>query len=151
MQSENRAGRILASVLDGAIVRAASSQARPDMLVQTRDGRQIAIEVKWAGEGWPDDVRRVARGIPHPWPEKVVVVARHLSPGAIEWLRERDANWADEAGQARILGPDGLLVIREPAVRLAGGHSVRAFSWSPSALSLAEAVLARPDEPLRAA
>jgi hypothetical protein len=151
MQAENRASRILASVLDGAAVRTASSSAHPDMLVRTRDGRQIAIEIKWAGEGWPDDVRRVARDIPHPWPEGVVVVARHLSPGAIQWLRERDANWADEAGQARILGPDGLLVIREPAVRLAGGHSARAFSWSPSALSLAEAVLARPDEPLHAA
>lgn len=122
------------------------------MLVQMRDGRQIAIEVKWAGEGWPDDVRRVARDIPHPWPEKVLVLARHLSPGAIEWLRERDANWADEAGQARIVGSGGLLVIREPAaIRLADGPSARAFSWSPSAFLLAEAILARPDEPLRAA
>lgn len=151
MQAENRAGRILASILDGATVQAASSPARPDMLVQTRDGRQIAIEVKWAGEGWPDDVRRVARDIPHPWPQNVVVLARHLSPGAIEWLRERDANWADEAGQARILGPDGLLVIRELVIRHADGRSARAFSWSPSALSLAEAVLARGNEPLRAA
>lgn len=151
MKAENRAGRILASALDGATVRTASSSARPDMLVQTRDGRQIAIEVRWAGEGWPDDVRRVAHDLPRPWPHNVVVVARHLSSGAIEWLRERDANWADEAGQARILGPDGLLVIREPAIRLAGGRSTRAFSWSPSALSLAEAILARRDEPLRAA
>jgi hypothetical protein len=151
MQAENRVARILASVLDGATVRAASSTASPDLLVQTRDGRQIAIEVKWAGEGWPDDVRRVARDIPHPWPQKIVVLARHLSPGAIEWLRERDANWADEAGQTRIVGPDGLLVIREPAIRLADGRSARAFSWSSSALSLAEAILAREDEPLRAA
>jgi hypothetical protein len=151
MQAENRAARILASVLDGATVQTASSSARTDMLVQTRDGRRIAIEVKWAGEGWPDDVRRAARGVPHPWPQNIVVLARHLSPGTIEWLRERDANWADEAGQARILGPDGLLVIREPAARPAGVHSPRAFSWSPSALSLAEAILAQGDEPLRAA
>jgi hypothetical protein len=121
------------------------------MLVQTRDGRQVALEVKWAGEGWPDDVRRATHDIPHPWPQDVVVVARHLSPGAIEWLRERDANWADEAGQARILGPDGLLVIREPAIRLADERSARAFSWSPSALSLAETILAGGDEPLRSA
>ncbi len=153
MQAENRAARILASVLDGTTVQTVSPPASPDMLVQTRDGRQIAMEVRWAGEGWPDDVRRAARDIPHPWPQKVVVVARHLSPGAIEWLRERDANWADEAGQARILGPDGLLVIREPTTRVTDGHSAsaRAFSWSPSALSLAEAILAREDEPLRAA
>jgi hypothetical protein len=151
MQAENRARRILASALDGATVQAASSPTGPDMLVQTRDGRQIAIEVKWAGEGWPDDVRRVARAIPHPWPQDVVVVARRLSPGAIEWLRDRDANWADETGQARILGPGGLLVIREPAVRLTDEQSARAFTWSPSALSLAETILARGDEPLRAA
>jgi hypothetical protein len=151
MQAENRAGRILASTLDGATVQAASSSAVSAMLVQTRDGRQIAIDVKWAGEGWPDDVRRVARDVPLPWPQSVVVVARRLSPGAIEWLRERDANWADETGQARILGPDGLLVIREPAVRLADERSASAFTWSPSALSLAETILARGDEPLRAA
>ncbi len=57
-------------------MQAASSPTGPDLLVQTRDGRQIAIEVKWAGEGWPDDVRRVARDIPRPWPQDVVVVAR---------------------------------------------------------------------------
>jgi hypothetical protein len=77
--------------------------------------------------------------------------ARRLSPGAIEWLRERDANWADEAGQARILGPGGLLVIREPARQMPDSSAVRPFSWSPSALSIVEAILARPDEPLRTA
>lgn len=151
MQAENRPSRILAAALDGVAVRDAVSPGGPDLLVQTRDGTQIAIEVKWAGEGWPDDVRRVARVVPDPWPENLVLVARHLSPGAIEWLRERNANWADEAGQARIIGPQGLLVIREPAIRSTAVLSPRAFSWSPSSLLIVEAILARPDEPLRAA
>jgi len=153
MQVENRSDRILASVLDGAVVRATpdATPAQPDMIVRTRDGREIVLEIKWAAEGWPADVRRVAHDVPQPWPERVVVVARHLSPGAIEWLRELDANWADETGQARIFGPDGLLVIREPAVRRADAPPGSALSWSPSALSLAESILARPDEPLVAA
>ncbi|MGI8801438.1 MAG: type IV toxin-antitoxin system AbiEi family antitoxin [Solirubrobacteraceae bacterium] len=121
------------------------------MIVQTRDGRQFAIECKWAGEGWPDDVRRVARDAPEPWPANLVLLARDLSPGAIEWLRARGANWADEMGRARILGPDGLLVIREPARGATGARAQSAFSWSPSALSIAEAILALPDEPLRTA
>jgi hypothetical protein len=114
------------------------------------DGRQIAIKAKWAGEGWPDDVRRAARDLPADWPKNVVIVARHLSRGAIEWLRERDANWADETGQARIIGPGGLIVIREPAPRETDKRP-RAFSWPPSALAIAEVLLARRDRPRWAA
>jgi Transcriptional regulator, AbiEi antitoxin, Type IV TA system len=119
-------------------------------MIRTRDGRSIAIEVKWAGEGWPQDVRRAARGMPDRWPANVVMLAHRLSPGAIEWLRDRGANWADEAGQARILGPDGLIVIREPAQLPREERASRPFSWSPSALTIAELVLASEDQSLRA-
>jgi hypothetical protein len=108
-------GRVLASALDGVIVEPAEDTARPDLVIRTRDGRSIAVEVKWAGEGWPEDVRRGAAGVPERWPADVVLLAHRLSPGAIEWLRDRGANWADEAGQARIPGPDGLIVIRDTA------------------------------------
>lgn len=131
-------------------MRPARSNKGVDVLVRSGSGSWIPIEVKWAGEGWPDDVRRVAARVPRPWPSNLVILARHLSPGAIEWLRERDANWADETGQARIVGPDGLLVIRELGSRAAAERRPTAFSWSPSALSIAETILARPDEPLRA-
>ncbi|MEX1142693.1 MAG: hypothetical protein WEB79_10330 [Thermoleophilaceae bacterium] len=87
--------------------------------------------------------------MPTPWPANLVVLARRLSPGAIEWLRERDANWADAAGQARILGPKGLIVIREPA-RPAREDRERSFAWSPSALSIAETILASEDGRLHA-
>src|SRR6185436_15256467 len=102
---ENRWRQIIASAVDGAVVKSATGGAHPDLVIRTRDGRSIGIDVKWAGEGWPQDVRRAATGVPDPWPSEVVVLAHQLSPGAIEWLRERGANWADEAGQAHLLGP----------------------------------------------
>jgi hypothetical protein len=143
--------QILAAAVDGAVVESGTDQAHPDVSIRTRDGRSIAMDVKWAGEGWPQDVRRAASDVPDPWPPEVVVLARQLSPGAIEWLRERGANWADEAGQARLLGPKGLIVIREPARPPREERPARSFRWSPSALTVAEAILSRTDRPLPAA
>lgn len=150
MEAAQRWQRILASALDGATVEPGSGNSRPDLLIRTRDGRSIAIDVKWAGEGWPQDVRTAAADVEGDWPENVVLLARDLSPGAIEWLRARGANWADEAGQVRILGPDGLIVIREIAQRRRTEPASRAFSWSKSSLAIAEAILTRVDQPLRA-
>jgi hypothetical protein len=148
---EKRWQKILASALEGATVEAAPSDSGADLVVRTRDGRAIEIEAKWAGEGWPQDVRRVAATVGERWPENAVLLARSLSPGAIEWLRERGANWADEAGQARIVGPDGLVVIREFAQPPDEGSVPRSFSWSKSAIAVAEAILAHEDRPLRVA
>lgn len=146
---EKRWRKILASVLEGATVEAAPGGRGVDLVIRTRDGREIEIEAKWAGEGWPQDVRRVAATVGERWPENAVLLARSLSPGAIEWLRERDANWADEAGQARIIGPGGLVVIRELAQPPGRRNVPRSFSWSKSAIAVAEAILAREDRPLR--
>lgn len=146
---EKRWQKILASALEGATVEAAPSDSGADLVVRTGDGRAIAVQAKWAGEGWPQDVRRVAATVGRQWPENAVLFARSLSPGAIEWLRERGANWADEAGQARIVGPGGLVVIREPAQPLDKGSVPRSFSWSKSAMTIAEAILAHEDRPLR--
>ncbi len=150
MRVEKRWQQILASALDGAVVEPGGSKARPDLLIRTRDGQSIAIEVKWAGEGWPQDVRRAAGDVPDRWPADVVLLAHRLSPGAIEWLRDRGANWADEAGQARIIGPEGLIVIREPAQPPRKERAARTFTWPPSAITIAEAILASEDQPLRA-
>ena len=151
IEVEKRWQKILASALEGATVEAAPSDSGADLVVRTRDGRAIAIEAKWAGEGWPQDVRRVAATVGEQWPENAVLLARSLSPGAIEWLRERGANWADEAGQARIIGPGGLVVIREPAQPPGRKSAPRPFSWSKSAIAVAEAILAHDDRPLRVA
>jgi len=148
---EKRWQKILASALEGADVEAAQRGSGADLIVRTHDGREIGIEVKWAGEGWPQDVRSVAPTIGERWPENTVVLARSLSPGAIEWLRERGANWADEAGQARIVGPGGLVVIREFAQLPAKQSAPGSFSWSRSAVAIAEAILAHEDHPLRVA
>ncbi|HEX3392774.1 MAG TPA: hypothetical protein VHS55_09440 [Solirubrobacteraceae bacterium] len=107
------------------------------------------FEVKWAGEGWPQDVRAAATGVDEPWPPNVVLIAHELSTGAIEWLRARSANWADETGQVRILGPGGLVVIRE-RVRPREERKRRWAGWSPSAIAIAEAILAQEDQALRA-
>lgn len=149
IEVEKRWQKILASALEGATVEAAPSDSGADLVVRTRDGREIEIEVKWAGEGWPQDVRRVAATVGERWPENAVLLARSLSPGAVEWLRERGANWADEAGQARIVGPGGLIVIREPAQPPDKQSTPRSFSWSKSAISVAEAILGHEDRPLR--
>lgn len=146
---EKRWQKILASALEGVTVEAAPSDGDADLVIHTRDGRAIAMQAKWAGEGWPQDVRQVAATVGEQWPENVVLLARSLSPGAIEWLRDRGANWADETGQARIIGPGGLVVIREPA-QLPRRESVSpAFSWSKSAIAIAEAILTGEDRPLR--
>jgi hypothetical protein len=150
MAVEKRWQRILASALDGVVVKPAEGNSQLDLTIRTRDGHSIAVEVKWAGEGWPEDVRRAAAGVPKRWPADVVLLAHRLSPGAIEWLRDRGANWADEAGQARILGPDGLIVIREAAPPLREERVPRGFNWSPSAIMIAETILARGDQRLRA-
>lgn len=146
---EKRWQKILASVLEGPNIEAAPGGRAADFVIRTRDGRGIEIEVKWAGEGWPQDVRRVAAAVGEQWPENAVLLARNLSPGAIEWLRERGANWADETGQARIIGPGGLIVIREPAPPAGGTNVPPSFSWSKSAIAIAEAVLALDNRPLR--
>src|SRR5271165_2266305 len=112
----SRAEKIVSQVLDGVVVESAARDARSDLVVRMRDGATLMLEVKWAGEGWPQDVLRAAADVPDPWPANVVLLAQRLSRGAIQWLRERGANWADESGQARIHGPRGLIVIRESLV-----------------------------------
>lgn len=127
--------------LDGlAIVEAVEADddgARVSIRGRTRVYRLRAI---WAGAGWPADVDRAIRSVGEEWPPDLVVVARNLSPGSRELLERRGASWVDGAGDARIVGPD-LLVVRDAQLQM--GAERRAFSWSPSAVSIAEALLSR--------
>jgi hypothetical protein len=120
-------------------------------MVRVEDGRTAVLQVKWIGEGWPQDARQAAASVGEPWPADLVLLARRFSPGAIEWLRDRGANWADETGQARILGPGGLIVIREPGPAQRQEIPPQVFTWSKSAVAVAEVILAREDRPLRVA
>jgi hypothetical protein len=150
MQVENPHRNILVAAIDGSTAETAGFPAEGDIALRLHSGHTVSFDVKWAGEGWPQDVRLAAADVAEPWPANVVLLARALSPGAIEWLRARGANWADETGQARILGPDGLTVIREPAQHPSKGRTLPAFTWSKSAIATAEAILARQDRQLRA-
>ena len=100
-----------------------------------------------AGEGWPADVRATVAGIADPWPRDTVVTARCFSPGALELLRERNANWADASGETRIHTGGGLLVVREGRPRSAAGQAQAALRWSRSSRAIAEFLLSeRPEE-----
>ena len=127
--------------LDGlAVVEAVEANddgARVSIRARTRGYRLRAI---WAGAGWPADVNRAIRDVGEEWPPDLVVVARNLSTGSRELLERRGASWVDGTGAARIVAPD-LLVVRDAQHQM--GAVQRTFSWSPSAVSIAEALLSR--------
>ncbi len=100
------------------------------------------LNALWVGEGWPADVRGALDTLPSdPVSREFMLIARRFSPGAIELLEEKGANWADESGAAHIEAP-GLLVIRDAESAREQAHHPP-FSWSPSALAAAESLLAR--------
>lgn len=97
------------------------------------------FELKWAGEGFPQDVRRVLHLTPNSGHE-LVVCAVSFSPGALDELRRANVSYVDESGRARIVSPPGLILIREDL----GSHPRRkrpAFMWSPGLGATAELLL----------
>lgn len=105
-------------------------------------GETYHLQVIWAGEGWPSDVRQAVAGMKRKtWPRQAVVTARRFSPGSLQVLRDWDANWADETGQARIVVPPGMLVLREP--HMPTQKPSGQFRWSRSAIAIAELVIHR--------
>lgn len=141
---------LLADWADVTIVPNQGGARAAVVTVTTADGKKYAIELKWAGQGWPSDVRRVLDQQSHSeWPRHLVVVARNLSPGALQLLSEHNANWMDQAGQVRLMVPPGLFVYRESRDSKPKSRTLR-FEWSRSAVQLAEYILDLPrDQPLR--
>jgi hypothetical protein len=93
-----------------------------------------AIGVKWVGQGHLGDVRPVINDRPG---EDVVLVARHMSPGARKALSEGGLNWADESGAAEIsIGP--IVISRTGSPKKVDKTIKR---WSPAVISVAEALL----------
>ena len=95
----------------------------------------------WAGEGYPSDVHRAIGGHHTSSDAEVLVIAaRRLSRGGRRVAEEHGAGWVDLDGNARIMAPPGLLVLREapPAAAAAPPRG-----WTRSALHIAEYVLAR--------
>jgi hypothetical protein len=101
------------------------------------------LRVRWIGNGWPQDVREALADLAiadnEAWPRNLVVVAKRLSSGSIKLLEERNANWADEGGNAEILAP-GVIVSRRGSQPKA---AERTIAWSESALDVAELLLSR--------
>ena len=92
------------------------------------------IEVKWVGKGRLGEVQRVLEKDPG---SNLVIVARHLSPGAREILSNAGVNWVDETGAAEIV-VGNIIVSRSgtPRQKTAGTKS-----WTPSVQGVAEALL----------
>jgi len=58
-------------------------------------------------------------GTPDPWPARPCRRGTRLLARRTEDLRERDSNWVDESGDARIVGPSRLFVVDCTASRAA--------------------------------
>lgn len=102
------------------------------------------LGLRWIGRGWPADLEPALDSIPNPWPRQLVLVGQRFSPGAIEQVTQRRANWLDERGGARIETDSGLLVVREPDGTALGPEASRGFRWAASSLELAEWLLTGP-------
>jgi hypothetical protein len=97
------------------------------------NGRPLTL--RWVGEGWPSDVKRVLReGTPAD-----VLVARAFSEGARRELRGLQIGWVDETGAAEIAG-DSFVVSRTGDPQ--AGRRPRMKNWTPAVVAVAEAVLA---------
>jgi hypothetical protein len=141
MAANKRQAQLLSNVFDGTPVQV-QGENQAGIVAFSIHGLEGNWRLRgiWAGEGWPADVMRVLDSFPTgSLPRDLVITARALSPGAIEVLNAHEANWADERGNARIRG-QGLLIVRDALPERAARA---AFSWSPSALAVAESLLAR--------
>jgi hypothetical protein len=102
------------------------------------------LELRWAGRGWPADLVQALDSLPDPWPRRLVLVGQRFSPGAVDQLSHRRANWLDEAGAARIETDSGLFVVREPDESAAERGIPRGFRWAASSLEISEWLLTEP-------
>lgn len=121
----------------GVEVKSGAKNGAPrfDITVRTTDAQHHFVG-GWAGEGWPNDVERLAIIAL----DLDVVYARKLSEGARAWLTERHLGWVDEAGRANISLPSGLIVAREsPDLTVAAPVQ---DGWTRTMLAASEAVLA---------
>jgi hypothetical protein len=72
-------------------------------------------------------------------PQVKVVVAINLSDNAKSLLAGQGIGWIDEAGEANIAMPSGLVIVREPT--RTESRTEASLRWSRSTLTVAEAAL----------
>lgn len=146
----NRARRALVAALDGLGFGAVVASNDDGTVEVQYDGGRTSLLPVWAGEGYPQDVKRVLNVLaqrpaePRTTP---VVAVRQLSQGAQALLLDRAVSWVDEAGRAAISAPPALLVRRDrpvPLTRSTAGQGAgdREMRWARGSGAVAEYVLA---------
>ncbi|OLT54631.1 hypothetical protein [Cellulosimicrobium sp. CUA-896] len=107
------------------------------------------FSVVWAGEGFPADIDAALRSARMadilPSTSTPLVVARHMSPGAVAVLEERGVSWVDETGRASVHAEPGIAIVidreRSPTENLR--PLPRSSRWAPGTAAVAETVLVR--------
>lgn len=92
------------------------------------------VEVKWIGPGNLGDVRAVLKKRAK---RNVILVARHMSPGARAALSEAGISWADETGAAEIA--IGSILVSKSGVPVKKAHDIK--HWTAAVIAVAEALL----------
>jgi hypothetical protein len=129
-RSRDRGARALRAIFPStAKIKATRADRDVDLIVNGQ-----ALEVKWIGTGHLGDVRSALKQRPK---RNVVVVARHLSPGARAALSEAGVSWADETGAAEIA--IGSILIARSGAQLKKTHDIE--RWTPAVIAVAEALL----------
>ncbi len=113
-----------------AEVRRGPDDGRADLIVNGQ-----AFEIKWIGDGRLADVRRMLQDASST--ERLIAVARHLSPGARDALAQERVGWVDETGAAEI-AVGSIVVSRTGRPPKRAEPEIR---WTRSALAVAEALL----------
>ncbi|MGQ0637635.1 MAG: type IV toxin-antitoxin system AbiEi family antitoxin [Planctomycetaceae bacterium] len=129
-QSGDRGERTVRAVLPPtAKIKAARTDQNFDFVVNGQP-----VEVKWIGSGHLGDVHAVLK---KPAKRNVILVARHMSPGARAALSEAGVSWADETGAAEIA--IGTILVSQSGVSEKRLHNIK--QWTPAVIAVAEAFL----------
>ncbi|MGO1410136.1 MULTISPECIES: hypothetical protein [unclassified Microbacterium] len=135
---EERAIRALLDALPPGAALLAAREQNSHAVVSYRDV-QVPVRLRWAGAGFPRDVRQALHDITtEPNDVATVVAAKSVSRGAQELLSERDIGWVTEDGAASLsLGP---IWVERRATSTTGVRD-DAVRWNASTSDIAEAVL----------
>lgn len=142
----NRMSSALSRVLERPVESIAETDPRSARATVAAGNAVHELELRWVGRGWPADLEQTLESLPDPWPRRRVLVGQRFSPGAVDQLAQRRANWLDETGAARIETDTGLLVVREPDEPAAERGMPRGFRWASSSIEIAEWLLTEPPQ-----
>lgn len=117
----------------------------PVLLVHLIDGGVSELVPAWIGEGFPRDVvdalnRRDWGSLAEN--QTLVLVARRMSIGARQRLRDQNISWADETGRAHVVARPNLYILRDASPGRGTGERARDdLRWSESTGAVAETLL----------